>query len=493
MNREIEELKKEKAALKQALKQEQKKTASLTGKVNELTKEKKALTNKLERRQKKCGDLKSSLNEELKKKFLTISNPLEMKRIDRHSYPDLIVKFTVEICMLLSGCGFQKVSDLLSYLNNFFQLGLHKIPCANSIENWVKKSGYNIYHQAPKEFAEKEYAVIIDESMMLGSEKMFLSLGVEAAKLDNDALKHGGVKVLNIAVDKTWNSETVKENLEETEKKAGHRPLYAISDNDSKLSKALREKGYTWIRDIGHTMARLIEQIYSKSEDFTRFSKLTSAVKTREVMRPSSYLLPPRQRTVARFMNLSSTISWSMDIYRNFSKLSDEEAGNFGFVKTYYPLVEELGQVFNCVDNILKQAKKNGFTKELIAGYVKDIQNSLTHQGARVQSVKSALCAYLEEEKEKLPDEKTCWHCSSDIIESLFGAYKYRRARNPLNGITPYVLVIPLMSAVGHEAKTSNIDFKNHLESVYMKDLDRWKENVLTENLAVKRRKILVA
>ena len=69
MNREIEELKKEKAALKQALKQEQKKTASLTGKVNELNKEKKALTNKLERRQKKCEDLKSSLDEELKKNF----------------------------------------------------------------------------------------------------------------------------------------------------------------------------------------------------------------------------------------------------------------------------------------------------------------------------------------------------------------------------------------------------------------------------------------
>jgi len=65
---------------------------------------------------------------------------------------------------------------------------------------------------------------------MLGSEKMLLALGVEAEKPDNDALKHDDVKVLNIAVDNKWNSETAKENLEETEKKVGHRPLYAISD-----------------------------------------------------------------------------------------------------------------------------------------------------------------------------------------------------------------------------------------------------------------------
>jgi predicted Zn-ribbon and HTH transcriptional regulator len=415
-----------------------------------------------------------------------------MKRIDRHSYPVLIVQLVVEL-YLLSGCGFQKVSDLLSYLNNFFKLGLNKIPCANSIENWVKKSGYTIYHQAPKAFSEKEYATIVDESMMLGSEKMILTLGVEAEKIDNNALKHDDVKVLNMAVAEKWNSDTIGKNMEETEKKVGHSPLYAISDNDSKLRKTFQGKAYSWIRDIGHTVAILIEQVYGKDEVFKKFTKKLSAVKSREVMRPSSYLLPPRQRTIARFMNLSPVINWSMKIYQNFLKLSMEERKNFKFVKNNFPLVEELGQIFSCVNNILKQAKNKGFSKEKIESYVQEIKDCLTHQGTRVQHVKSALCAYLEEEKEKIPNAKNCWHCSSDIIESLFGAYKYRRARNPLNGITSYVLVVPLMSAVGHKPEPSKIDFKGNLESVYMKDLTQWKEDNLTENLAVKRRKKLVA
>ena len=64
---------------------------------------------------------------------------------------------------------------------------------------------------------------------------------------------------------------------------------------------------------------------------------------------------------------------------------------------------------------------------------------------------------------------------------------------NLLNGITPYVLVIPLMAAAGHKAKPTKLDFKAKLESVFMKDLTRWKEDNLTENLVVKRRKKLAA
>jgi hypothetical protein len=436
--------------------------------------------------------VKNGIGGSKKKTFLTTSIAMEMRRIDRHTYPDLIVKLAVEL-YLLTNCGFQKASELLAYLNDFFRMELNRLPCATTIENWVKKSGYTVYHRAPKSFSEKEYAEIVDESMMLGSEKMLLTLGVDAEKIGENALKHSDINVLNIAVADKWNSETVRRNLEETEKKVGHSPLYSISDNDGKLRKAFKEKGYTWIRDIGHTIALLIEQVYAKDEDLKKFFKHLSAVKIREAMRPSSYLLPPCQRTIARFMNLSPVIRWGIKIHHILSRLNDEEGKNFGFVKDYFPLIEELGQIFNCVDSILKLAKNIGFSKENIALYIQEIQNCLTHPGARVQRVKSALCAYLEEEKAKIPDSASRWHCSSDVIESLFGVYKYRRSPNKLNGITPYVLVVPLMTAAGHKGKPSNIDFKEHLESVFMKDLTQWKENHLTENLTIKRRKKLTA
>jgi hypothetical protein len=49
------------------------------------------------------------------------------------------------------------------------------------------------------------------------------------------------------------------------------------------------------------------------------------------------------------------------------------------------------------------------------------------------------------------------------------------------------------LTKIEEGSSPSKIDFKASLESVFMKDLDTWKKNNLTENLAVKRRNKLVA
>jgi len=423
---------------------------------------------------------------------LRVGKIIELKKITRHSYPDFTVKLAVEL-YIYSHCGFEKVSGLIKYLNELLGLGIERIPCANTIENWVKKTGYSLYHQTPEELSEKEYATIMDESMMLGSEKMILSLAVEAEKSNHQALQHKDVKVLDISVAGKWNSSTISGILKETTNRVGHKPLYVISDNDTKLSKSFREQGYNQIRDIGHTMARLIEQVYGKEEDFKSYTKQLSEVKVREVMRPCSYLLPPRQRAIARFMNLSPILKWSKQINHNFSQLNEEEAKNFMFVKEHLALIEELERIFNCVNSILEQAKNQGFSKKNINHYIHELQNNLSHYGTRVEQVKTSLCNYLKEEKEKLQTLKNTWHCSSDIIESLFGEYKFRKARNPLHGITTYVLVLPVIAAMGHLPESSNLDFKGKLESVFMSNLTQWKENKLTENLTIKRRSKLAS
>jgi hypothetical protein len=84
-------------------------------------------------------------------------------------------------------------------------------------------------------------------------------------------------------------------------------------------------------------------------------------------------------------------------------------------------------------------------------------------------------------------------HASSDIIESLFGAYKFRRSKNPLHGVTSYVLLLPLLTRTGKGMEKSRVDFKHALESVSMKDLKQWEMDNLTENLAVKRTHTLAA
>jgi hypothetical protein len=140
--------------------------------------------------------------------------------------------------------GFDPVAVIISLLNSLLHWNLKRIPCANTIENRVKKSGYGIYHNSGCPAPEKEYAVIADESMMSGSEKMMPVLGVDANRLNDTTLTQNDMNILNIAADSSWNSSGIKDELKETEEKVGHAPLYAIGDNGSKLSKAIRDQGY---------------------------------------------------------------------------------------------------------------------------------------------------------------------------------------------------------------------------------------------------------
>ncbi|MDR1887173.1 MAG: hypothetical protein LBQ70_04580 [Prevotellaceae bacterium] len=67
--------------------------------------------------------------------------------------------------------SFDSVVAIISLLNSLLHWNLKRIPRASTVENWVKKSGYDVYHNSSVPAPEKEYAVIADESMMPGSEK----------------------------------------------------------------------------------------------------------------------------------------------------------------------------------------------------------------------------------------------------------------------------------------------------------------------------------
>jgi hypothetical protein len=146
---------------------------------------------------------------ELKKRPVGI---VPQQRIERHQYTDLIVQLCVEIYMK-AHIGFDSVVVIISLLNSLLLWNLKRIPCANTVENRVKKSGYGIYHNSGCPAPEKEYAVTADESMMPGSEKMMPVLGVDADKANETALTRGDIGILNIAADSSWNSAGIKDDI----------------------------------------------------------------------------------------------------------------------------------------------------------------------------------------------------------------------------------------------------------------------------------------
>ncbi len=418
----------------------------------------------------------------------TKSSGIKKDKIAGHKYNTLIVSLCVNI-YLLGNCGLRSTLRVISTLSAIIGIELGCLPSKSSIENWVKKIGYELYENPPWSDKVNSYGLIIDESMVIGQERLLIILGISSFKVHTEALCLNEVVILYMGVRKSWTGIDVKDAIQKVMEKEGKQAEYVISDKGSTMCKGILEAGLIRVADVGHEIARLTEKRYGNDE-LEVFLGEAKACKAKLVMTPMSYLLCPKQRKIARFMNLSTSMKWGKTTLDNFDKLTLKEQSNFEWLKKHQSIINELSDVFKLTERILKIIKNEGLSHKTIDYCLHICLQNAKQNSQNFKQLMIDIKAYLLTEKSKLPDAKTTWHASSDIIESLFGTFKARKASNPLHGVTSFILLLPLMTTANTQKELLNINVKEALENVKMADLQKWNDTYMTENQVVKRKKI---
>ena len=107
----------------------------------------------------------------------------------------------------------------------------------------------------------------------------------------------------------------------------------------------------------------------------------------------------------------------------------------------------------------------------------------------RVSKAAKECVKYLQDETGKLTAQDSVWHISSDILESIFGVYKKRKSPNALNGVTSYVLMLPLLTKSDPKSGYIRMDFKYALESTFLRDIDKWTKTIYLKTLQLNETK----
>jgi hypothetical protein len=240
--------------------------------------------------------------------------------------------------------------------------------------------------------------------MVVGQQRMMVVLGLPAAKTTVKASDLTTVRLLYLAVRASWKAADVVDLLKNVTQKMGKAPLYVISDAGNNLKKGIKDADLVRLCDVGHEIAKFIEQTYKHQELFKAFSTAVVGVKFREVMKETAYLLPPKQRAIARFINLSHTVDWATKMLTALPKLTPDEQQIFDFLKDYQSFIKELASVFELVHQVLKLIKNEGISYE-------NIEKSVVLIGQYAHKVPDILATkmitYLKNEKEKLADQIT--------------------------------------------------------------------------------------
>jgi len=241
----------------------------------------------------------------------------------------LVVQHKVDLVLLalqlflVARIGFRAVSRVLGVVAA--ALGIKKIPCPQTIINWVTRlslvriqaaSGLQSLAVERPGFANG-FIWMIDMSIALGTGKILtvLALNAHHHRLVPDAPGFQNVHCIAVSVADSWTGELIAAFLERVIAVVG-RPTAYLKDGGSDLKKAIRllEKrglGSPCIDDISHRIANLLKYWYCDHPQFETFVSACGSVAGKLKQTILACLAPPKTQTKARFMNIHRLIAWA--------------------------------------------------------------------------------------------------------------------------------------------------------------------------------------
>lgn len=242
--------------------------------------------------------------------------------------------------------GSRQIVEIFNILNEFMGNVFGKVPAYTTIGYWTQELGLSIYKESCSLFKDKQYALIVDESMMIGSEKLLLTLAMPAINAGS-AITEKDITIVDISIAKSWNGTSIKNVLEKVADKIGHKPEYVISDNGFTVCKAVRDAGYAHHSDISHTLGMFLERVYKKEADFQELSNNVQLARFKYNMQDVAYVQPPSQRSIARFMNMSKWIDWISRMQYLYHTLRDDIKSIYAYIPhNAWPTPVPAGQFF---------------------------------------------------------------------------------------------------------------------------------------------------
>ena len=349
----------------------------------------------------------------------------------------------------------------------FLSLGISsRVPSHSSIRNWLCKSGY---YRLKESAAERgDYVVYVDESIVFGSEKILLVLGVNMAHVAKDrALVHSDMEVLHVEASQEWKSETIAEILSKISITKCIK--YAVSDEGRNLCGAYKILNYKHIADCTHIFANYLKRLYETDSQFEAFRKLIGQLRKEwNLSKAKSQYMPPGMRGKMRFANIFPCVDWAEKQLVNWSNLPQSVQSSLAFLKENTVFIDDLIKVREVFKNTCQILKIEGFgvaQKHKIEVHLATFQD-LDPKSKPYQFIENCK-AYLDNLLQKSQAlEQVHLLCSSDIIESFFGKFKAKINPNNRAGLTEFIFTI-----ANFAQPLEKQEVKLALENIKLKDL----------------------
>ena len=377
--------------------------------------------------------------------------------------------------------SFRGLSKMFVVFNLHLNIGRCN-PSYSTSMLWIKKIGYSQL-QYPKENAE-DWIIIADESIGIGQEKVLVILGIRRSKIDfTRPLKLQDMEPIIVKSKERWTGEDITNELEVVKQKLGT-IIYAVTDAGSTLKCGLNNANINHVYDITHAIAIFLEKLYKNDADFKDYASKAGQMRLKLCCSKTAHVIPPNQRSKARFLNIDTISKWGMDTLRVLeqNKISREERLQLQWVKEKEAFIIEMNSVISMVEKISIILKNEGLSTKTKTKCTSILKSCKTE---KLKQFKQYVLDYLNKYTKQISKRAEKILCCSDIIETTFGKYKNELSKNPMSGITDLVLIIPAFTSTLTEDEV-----KAAIGNYTVKDINEWKKANLCNSLLSRRRAV---
>jgi hypothetical protein len=311
-----------------------------------------------------------------------------------------------------------------------------------------------------------DWVWILDHTIRIGQKKCLLILGASLDHLQDHpgALEHHQVVVLDLCVTAHCTGVDIEKRLERLARRVGV-PRQIVSDHGSDVNKGVRlfQADYPEViatYDVTHKLACLVKTELEADPRWAEFLRFCTSSLFQLQQSRGAFLTPPGPRSLERYMNVDRHTEWAcrmlalLDmpekaLVAELLALDEEEARSWleeklGWLRGFRQEVARYQRLLEAVKQTEQEVKNHGLGRQTVARLWRQLPAEVRRNG-RLGDFLRGLRGYLKAEGSKVPVGQS-WLGCSDVIESLFGKYKWFGEKAPDAEIGANVLALPLFT-----------------------------------------------
>ncbi len=360
------------------------------------------------------------------------------------------------------------------------------VPSCSAIRSWLLRVGlYALTRPLP--WSLYGWVWLVDHTIQIGTLKILVILGCPLAQVPfgERALRLADLQLVALVPMEQSTGRTVRRELVQAIQRTGA-PAQIVADQGADLKKGITdfctwERRSVYVPDVAHYGASLLEHSWSDLPRWREFYSQLQSTSSKLRQTKAAYLLAPRPRTKARFMNVGVQLRFAARVLKLLTQPVPHEKAMayYGWLLDYQTDLDVWQREHGLVQSTIALLRLHG----LHAGNLAEMEKNWgpIHGPDSTQAIAQGLRDYVTRYQPK--DEARRFVASSEVLESAFGKFKRLERDQSGAGITGLVLGLgALVGTMGEE------EIRQALEATPEKKADNWVKTKLGQTIQWLRR-----